>query len=310
MARSYSSWVPSGPSLSAFFSLQDSFSVAPVTEWVSQFIHADCLIAIQATKGLCASKACSVLTDLTRKDFVLLSQHIPIDIIHVSAHQGDSGNEFADLFAIVARTCVASHSPSEWPHRRLDLNLLVSNDLVAEKFWTLVEHSRDPMCSRPCVSPARKLVTIVAANVLTVHPAQVPDSDPSLFSARRLQLSLCFESKLAHLVGVQESRCRETSIWSFRGYTVLSSAATPLGQGGCELWVSSDVAKIKDFCLLHADPRRLMVTLPLHGCTSLATVLHAPDRHHGERRNFRLVARNIGPSQAPLSLWSSCHCHD
>ena len=30
-------------------------------------------------------KAWSVLTDLTRKDFVLLSQHIPIDIIHVSA---------------------------------------------------------------------------------------------------------------------------------------------------------------------------------------------------------------------------------
>ena len=28
--------------------------------------------------------------------------------------------------------------------------------------------------------------------------------------------------------------------------------------------------------------RRLLVTLPLHGCTSLATVLHAPDRHHGE----------------------------
>ena len=39
-----------------------------------------------------------------------------------------------------------------------------------------------------------------------MHPAQVPDSDPSLFSARRLQLSLCFEGKMAHLVGVQESR--------------------------------------------------------------------------------------------------------
>ena len=62
-------------------------------------IHADCLFAIQATKGLCASKACSVLTDLTRKDFVLLSQYIPIDTIHVSAHQGDIGNEFADLLA-------------------------------------------------------------------------------------------------------------------------------------------------------------------------------------------------------------------
>ena len=104
-------------------------------------IHADCLFAIQATKGLCASKACSVLTDLTRKDFVLLSLHIPIDIIHVSAHQGDIGNEFADLLANMARTCVASHSPSECPHRRLDLNLPVSDDLVAEKFWTLVEHS-------------------------------------------------------------------------------------------------------------------------------------------------------------------------
>ena len=200
----------------------------------------------------------------------------------MSAHQGDIGNEFADLLANMARTCVPSHSSSEWPHRRLDLNLPVSYDLVAEKFWTLVEHSRDPMCSRPCVPPAKKLVTIVTANVLTMHPAQVSDSDPSLFSARRLQLSLCFESKMAHLVGVQESRCREMSIRSFRGYTVLSSAATSLGQGGCELWVSSYVAKIKDFCLLHADPRRLMVTLPLHGSTSLAAVLHALDRHHGE----------------------------
>ena len=75
------------------------------------------------------------------------------------------------------------------------------------------------------------------------------------------------KAKMAHLVGVQESRCRETSIRSFRGYTVLSCAATPLGQ---------------DFCLLHADTRRQKVTLPLHGCTSLATVLHSPDRHHGE----------------------------
>ena len=223
-----------------------------------------------------------MLADLTRKDFVLLSQHILIDIIHVSAHQGDIGNEFADLLANMARTRNPSHSSSEWPHRRLDLNLPVSSDLAAEKFWTLVEHSRDPMCSRLRVSPARKLVTIVTANVLTMHPAQVSDSDPSPFSARRLQLSLCFESTMAHLVGVQESRCRETSIRSFRGYTFLSSAATPLGQGGCELWVSSDVAKMKNFCLLHADPRRLMVTFPLHGSTSLATVLHAPDKHHGE----------------------------
>ena len=145
-------------------------------------IHADCLFAIQATKGLCASKACPALAE------------------------GDIGNEFADLLANMARTCVPSHSSSEWPHRRLDLNLPVSSDLVAEKFWTLIEHSRDPMCSRPCVSPARKLVTIVTANVLTM----LSDSDPSLFSARRLQLSLCFESKMAHLVGVQESRCRET----------------------------------------------------------------------------------------------------
>ena len=115
-----------------------------------------------------------------------------------------------------------------------------------------------------------------------------------------------FESKMAHLVSVQESRCRETSIRFFRGYTVLSSAATPLGQGGCELWVSSDAASLKDFCLLHADPRRLLVTLPLHGCTSLATVLHAPDRHHGEdaisvcRQETLDLLKRICPSGVPI----------
>ena len=152
--------------------------------------------------------------------------------------------------------------------------LPVSDDLVPEKIWTLVERSHDPMCSRPFVSPARK----------RVHRAPCASSglEPSLFSARSLQLLLCFEGKMAHLVGVQESRCRETSIRSFRGYIILSSAATALGQCGCELWASSDIAMVKDLCLLHADPRRLMVTLPLHGSTSLAAVLHAPDRHHGE----------------------------
>ena len=90
---------------------------------------------------------------------------------------------------------------------------LFSTNWLRRNFGLFVEHSRDPMCSRPCVSPARKLVTIVTANVFTMHPAQVPHSDPSLFSARRLQLSLCFESKMAHLVGVQESRSRETSTW-------------------------------------------------------------------------------------------------
>ena len=92
------------------------------------------------------------------------------------------------------------------PHRRLDLTLPVSDDLVAEKFWTLVERCHDSMRSRSFVSPARKRVTIFTANVLTMHPAQVPDSDPSLCSPRRHQLSLCFEGKMAHLVGVQGSR--------------------------------------------------------------------------------------------------------
>ena len=81
-------------------------------------MHAVCLFAIQATKGLCSSKACSALTDHARKHFVLLAEHIPIDIKHVSAHQGDKGNEFADLLASMTRTCVASLSPSEWPRRR------------------------------------------------------------------------------------------------------------------------------------------------------------------------------------------------
>ena len=119
----------------------------------------------------------------------------------------------------------------------------VSDDLVAERFWTLVGRCQDPMHSRSFVSPARKRVTVVTANVLTMHPAQVSDSDPSLFSAHRLQLSLCVEGKTAHLVGVQE--------W------------TALGQCGCELWVSSNIATAKALCLLHADPRRLMVTLHL-----------------------------------------------
>ena len=112
-------------------------------------IHADCMFAIFATIGLCSSKASmSLLT---------FWQTWPARVLHLI-------------------------SSSEWPHRRLDLTLPVSDDLVAERFWTLVERCHDAMCSRFFVSLARTRVTIVTANVLTMHPAQVPDSDPSLFS--------------------------------------------------------------------------------------------------------------------------------
>ena len=115
------------------------------------------------------------------------------------------------------------------------ISICFSNDLVAEKFWTLVEHSRDRMCPRPCVSTARKLRYCQCS-----HHAPCASSRLGSFSLFCSQAP-AFAVFLAHLVGVQESRCRETSITSFRGYTLLSSAATPLGQGGCELWVSSDV---------------------------------------------------------------------
>ena len=167
----------------------------------------------------------------------------------------------------------------------------------------LVEHSRDPTCSRPCVCPARKLVNHRYCQCS--HNAPCTSSGLGSFSLAGFSFR-CFESKMAHMVGVQESRCRDTSVRFFRGYTVLTTAATPLGQGSFELWVSSDVAKIKDFCLLHADPRRFMVTLPLHGCTSLATVRHAPDRHHGEdpisvwwQETLDLLKR-LCPSEVPV----------
>ena len=74
-----------------------------------------------------------------------------------------------------------------------------------------------PLCLQPgSVSPS--LLPVFSPCTLRKFRIRIL----SLFSARRLQLSLCFESKMAHLVGVQESRCRDTSVRSFRGYTTLS----------------------------------------------------------------------------------------
>ena len=181
--RSYSSLVPFGP-LSFSSSVNARIRQRLKQSSLRLTIHADCLFAVQASEGLCSSKASSALTIHTRTDFVLLAQHIPIDIIHVSAHQGDIDNKFAALLANMARTCVASHSPSEWPHRGLDLTFPVSDDLVAERFWALVERCQDPMYSHSflCVSSQEACHHCYSQ---CSHPAQVPDSDPSLFSARR-----------------------------------------------------------------------------------------------------------------------------
>ena len=178
--------------------------------------------------------------------------------------------------------------------------------LVAEKFWTLVERSRDPCAPVPLSLQPGSVSPSFTANVLTMHPAQLPDSDPSLFSARRLQLSLCFECKNGAFGWCSRIEMQGNVNQVFFVVTQLSSAATPLGQCGCELWVSSNVATIKDLCLLHADPRILMVTLPLHGSTSLAIVLHAPDRHYGEdaisvwwQETLDLLKR-LCPSRTPV----------
>ena len=146
-------------------------------------VHADCLFAIQATNGLSASKACSVLTDLTGKDFVLLSQHISIDIIHVSAHQGDVGNESQTFW-------------QTWPARVLHLILLPSGLTGAwisiclfltiwlrRNFGLLLSILVIPCAPVPvCLQPG-SLSPTVTADVLTMHPVQVPDSDPSFLLA-------------------------------------------------------------------------------------------------------------------------------
>ena len=90
------------------------------------------------------------------------------------------------------------------------------------------------------------LYRVATANVCTLRPQEISTAvmeDRNISAAARISiLERAFVSAQYDAVGVQESRHADNCVMRGEHYTIYSSAATKLGQGGVQLWLGHDSA--------------------------------------------------------------------
>ena len=112
-------------------------------------------------------------------------------------------------------------------------------------WWTDQRAKPDPMTERDGTRPSvdRKLELCVgSANVRTLSPAT---DEPEVHSVRRKLLADAFSIKHIDVVGLQETRARNSTFRASGGFHMVTSAAV-FGQGGVEIWIRQRSCDSKD----------------------------------------------------------------
>ena len=138
----------------------------------------------------------------------------------------------------------------------------------------LFEHKGKKRTSRP------RVMRWGSANVLTLHEGagSAANREKGLTaSARRLDLEAQFNVLGYSIVGLQETRCRREGDRRGRHYCVIGTAASDIGQGGCELWISLKFKPGKSSITVTAQSHRwLAVNVELPHVSAAIVVAHAP----------------------------------
>ena len=96
-------------------------------------------------------------------------------------------------------------------------------------------------------------------------------------SARRLDLEAQFNASGFCIVGLQETRCRRERDRRGRHYHMIGTAASDIGQGGCELWITTKLNPVKNSITVAAHSHRwLAVNVELPNFSAAIIVAHAP----------------------------------
>ena len=107
-----------------------------------------------------------------------------------------------------------------------------------------------------------------SANVLSLHEGVglAADREKGLTaSARRLDLEAQFNASGYSIVGLQETRCRREGDRRGRHYYMIGTAASDIGQGGCELWITTKL-----------NPGKSSITVTAHSHRWLAVDVELP----------------------------------
>ena len=214
-----------------------------------------------------------------------LSECTVVQWRHVASHTGVVYNELADRVALLASRggVVSAIGPLLRPINPDVCHIPCPITDEANSFWTsvmmkpdpkLFEHKGKRRTTRPMV------MRWGSANVLTLHEtvgsAVVREKGLSA-SARRLDLEAQFNASGYSIVGLQETRCRREGDRKGRHYYMIGTAASDIGQGGCELWINLKLKPGKSSITVTAQSHRwLAVNVELPNFSAAIVVAHAP----------------------------------
>ena len=241
-----------------------------------------------------------------------LSESTVVQWRHVASHTGILYNEFADRVALLASRggVVSAIGPLLRPISPDVSNMPRSTTDEAIEFWTNVMMKPDPKLfqQKGKKRTARpRVMRWGSANVLTLHEtvgsAVVREKGLSA-SARRLDLEAEFNASGYSIIGLQETRCRREGDRRGRHYYMIGTAASDIGQGGCELWITLKLKPGKSSITVTAQSHRwLAVNVELPNFSAAIVVAHAPPEVANEliRKQWWEEFSQIVLSMAPRS---------
>ena len=255
-----------------------------------------------------------VLAYRLRQMHLLVQQRHTTSMTHVKAHTLSPQNELVDQMAnflydnspnlgnpgeVLDRIASFTEFDALWHHLRAGqgLPLIWENHLQlppptapnehveitlqrpGEKIW------RAGTKSKKCLID----LFVVTYNVLTLgRNSDKKDLDiDSIFLGKTKYLSEQIVQQNINIAALQECRCNVSGIFQSSEILRVTSAGTPEGTHGVELWFNRkrplavyDNTKIfptkENMVVLHADPRRLLVRIKLPDRSLICTSMHAP----------------------------------
>eukprot|EP00438_Fugacium_kawagutii_P008115 Skav222136 [mRNA] locus=scaffold1181:973586:979189:+ [translate_table: standard] len=267
-------------------------------------IHYDANAAGESAAGLASGSGHADdfgLGATLRGIFQLLCQHREVRFRHVKGHTGQAGNELAD--AIATAQCL-DHIHDTTPSIRVSALARASKMFMQWAFAHSGANDRPHMGYNvvfPGFQPAETLPFSWRPGTL-LQPTQVTAADLHLHivsynvmtTRKRGVINLLrqqLEDAQVHVAGFQETRDKQSKMWASAPYIRFCSEATPQGQGGLQLWVSTTLPfarsegrpiffQKKHFTVAMASPRLLIVHGHVSGLHLTFVVGHAP--HSGD----------------------------
>ena len=309
-----------------------TLATQPPDGQVETHIHADALNAMLGTTGTWRpaqnDQQPSTFTQNARALHQLLtSMGYPLCAWHVKAHTGIPGNEAADELAQALRKQLI-YAPELPKKAKKLMSLKMLHHAWAA--WNYKLHKALPRLNTTMTSPKApplerffgQTTTInrvkrCTIRMATVNALTLADGELGHFEKRKAYECQAIERKW-HIIGLQETRARETKSSQSEHYWIYQVAARK-GHGGLEIWIAKDFgnhSKVQQSSILTlcSEPRLLALAIRTDFVQIDIIAVYAPPTRGSEEpiafwKALRGFAQKRKGSGYPLSILGDFNAH-